>query len=71
MTDSSEGGSSKYSRFRNFLIPDLKNTLQSAVFAHENENFERVEQLLDAAESKLHGCREQLQEDKRAREEGD
>lgn len=59
MTDSD-----RYSRFRNLLIPDTQNTLQSASFAHSQGDYERTEELLDAAEAKIQKCREQLQEDK-------
>ena len=59
---------SEYSRFRNFLIPDTQNTLQSASYAHSQGDYERTEELLDAAEAKIQKCREQLQEDREENE---
>jgi hypothetical protein len=54
----------QYSRFRDFLIPDTQNTLQSASYAHTQGNYDRVEELLNAAEAKIQKCREQLEEDR-------
>ncbi len=59
---------SEYSRFRNFLIPDTQNTLQSASYAHSQGDYDRTEELLDAAEAKIQKCREQLQEDREENE---
>lgn len=59
---------SEYSRFRNFLIPDTQNTLQSASYAHSQGDYDRAEELLDAAEAKIQKCREQLQEDREENE---
>ena len=59
---------SEYSRFRNFLIPDTQNTLQSASYAHSQGDYERTEELLDAAQAKIQKCREQLQEDREENE---
>ncbi len=59
---------SEYSRFRNFLIPDTQNTLQSASYAHTQGDYDRTEELLDAAEAKIQKCREQLQEDREENE---
>jgi hypothetical protein len=71
MGEASGSGDSDYSRFRDLLIPDAKNTLQSAAYAHESGDFERAERLLDAVERKVQECREQLQEDKQASQRGD
>jgi hypothetical protein len=59
---------SEYSRFRNFLIPDTQNTLQSASYAHSQGDYDRTEELLDAAQAKIQKCREQLQEDREENE---
>ena len=59
---------SEYSRFRNFLIPDTQNTLQSASYAHTQGDYDRAEELLDAAQAKIQKCREQLQEDREENE---
>jgi hypothetical protein len=59
---------SEYSRFRNFLIPDTQNTLQSASYAHSQGDYDRAEELLDAAQAKIQKCREQLQEDREENE---
>ena len=59
---------SEYSRFRNFLIPDTQNTLQSASYAHSQGDYDRAEELLDAAQAKIQKCREQLQEDRQENE---
>jgi DNA-binding MurR/RpiR family transcriptional regulator len=59
---------SQYSRFRNFLIPDTQNTLQSASYAHSQGDYDRAEELLDAAQAKIQKCREQLQEDREENE---
>lgn len=62
------GSERQYSKFRDFLIPDTQNTLQSASYAHTQGNYDRVEQLLNAAEAKIQKCREQLEEDKEENE---
>ncbi len=59
---------SEYSKFRNFLIPDTQNTLQSASYAHSQGDYDRAEELLDAAQAKIQKCREQLQEDREENE---
>jgi hypothetical protein len=59
---------SEYSKFRNFLIPDTQNTLQSASYAHSQGDYDRAEELLDAAQAKIQKCREQLQEDRQENE---
>jgi hypothetical protein len=55
---------SEISEFRNFLIPNTQNALQSASYSHQRGNFERAEKYLDAAERGLEQCREQLRKDK-------
>jgi hypothetical protein len=55
---------SSYSKLRDFLIPDTKNTLQSASFQHSQGNFDAAEDCLKQAETKIKKCREQLQKDR-------
>ena len=52
------------SRFRDFLIPNTQNNLQSASYSHERGNYDRAEKNLDAAEKGIADCREQLKKDK-------
>jgi hypothetical protein len=55
---------SDYSKFRDFLIPMAKNSLESARDSHEKEEYDRAERNLDAAKRVIRDCRKQLQEDK-------
>ena len=55
---------SAYSKFRDFLIPDTKNTLQSAAFQHSQGNLDAAEECLKQTETKIKKCREQLEKDR-------
>jgi hypothetical protein len=57
-----------HSRFRDFLIPDVKNTLESASYRHSREDFDGAQRLLYLAKDKIDECIEQLQQDKQERQ---
>jgi hypothetical protein len=52
------------SAFRDFLIPDAQNTLQSAAYRHARQDFDGAEQNLNLAKSKIDVCLRQLQKDR-------
>lgn len=53
-----------YSKFREFLIPDAKNTLEGASYRHSRGDFDGAEGLLNLAKDKIDRCIEQLHKDK-------
>ena len=61
-------GKNSDSRFRDLLIPDVKNTLESASYRHSREDFDAAESLLNLAKDKIDECIEQLQQDKQERQ---
>jgi hypothetical protein len=58
----------KYSRFRDFLIPDAQNTLQSASHRHSLGDYDDANELLEQTKKKIENCQRQLQEDKQREE---
>ncbi len=65
MSEEDEEQQKIHSRFREFLIPDAKNTLESAANRHERGDFDRAESLLYLAKDKIDRCIAQLQDDRR------
>ena len=57
------------SKFRDFLVPNLQNTLQSASFQHKIGNYKQAKRFLDAATEGLKKCYEQNALDEAAAEE--
>jgi transposase len=60
-----------HSRLRDFLIPDAKNTLESASHRHLRGDFEAAEQYLNSAKNKIDRCLQQLQQDKQERQDAE
>lgn len=57
------------SKFRDFLVPNLQNTLQSASFQHKIGNYQQTKRFLDAATEGLKKCYEQNAFDEAVAEE--
>jgi hypothetical protein len=55
----------EYSYLRHLLIPDIKNTLQSASYQHSRGEYDKVEESLELAKKKIDKCIEQNRRDKR------
>jgi hypothetical protein len=53
----------EYSKFRDFLIPDAQNTLQSASFRHSRGDYDGANELLEETKLKIAYCQRQLQEE--------
>ncbi|HEY9729987.1 MAG TPA: hypothetical protein V6D50_26365 [Chroococcales cyanobacterium] len=60
-----------HSRLKDFLIPDAKNTLESASHRHLRGDFEGTEQYLNLAKNKIERCLQQLQQDKQERQDAE
>jgi hypothetical protein len=54
------------SKFRDFLIPNAQNTLESASYRHFRGDFEGARKLLHLAKDGIDECLEQLQLDEQA-----
>ena len=67
----SDNDEKSHSRLRDFLIPDAKNTLESASHWHLRGDFEGTEQYLHLAKNKIDRCLQQLQQDKHKQERQD
>lgn len=67
----SDNDEKPHSRFREFLIPDAKNTLESASHRHLRGDFEGTEQSLNLAKNKIDRCLQQLQHDKQERQDAE